>query len=43
MDDTSMPLKFDDLIAIAARGLERARRANLSGDRATADLILRDL
>jgi hypothetical protein len=30
-------------IEIAARGLERARRANLSGDRALADLVLRDL
>jgi hypothetical protein len=37
------PMKFDDLIEIAARGLERARRANISGDRAIADLVLRDL
>jgi hypothetical protein len=36
-------MKFDDLIEIAARGLERARRANISGDRAIADLVLRDL
>lgn len=41
--DAKPPLKFDDLIEIAARGLVRARRANLSGDRAVADLVLRDL
>jgi hypothetical protein len=41
--DTKLPLKFDDRIEIAARGIERARRANLSGDRALADLVLRDL
>jgi hypothetical protein len=41
--DPKPPLKFDDLIEIAARGLEQARRANLSGDRALADLVLRDL
>jgi len=43
MADAPIPLKFDDLVEIAARGLERARRANLSGDRALADLVLRDL
>jgi hypothetical protein len=36
-------LRFDDLVAIAAAGLERARRANVSTDRAIVDLILRDL
>ena len=41
--DAKPPLKFDDLIEIAARRLVRARRANLSGDRAVADLVLRDL
>ena len=41
--DAKPPLKFDDLIEIAARGLERARRANISADRAIADLVLRDL
>jgi hypothetical protein len=42
--DAKPPLKFDDLIEIAARGLERARRC-LPGDndRAIADLVLRDL
>ena len=41
--DSKPPLRFDDLIEIAARALERARRANLSADRAIADLMLRDL
>jgi hypothetical protein len=40
---TNRPLRFDDLIEIAARGLEGARRVNLSADRAIADLMLRDL
>jgi hypothetical protein len=41
--DNKPPIRFDDLIEIAARGLERARRANISTDRAIADLVLRDL
>jgi hypothetical protein len=44
MDTDAKPsLKFDDLIEIAARGLDRARRANVCTDRAIADLVLRDI
>jgi hypothetical protein len=44
METDPKPLpKFDDLIAIAARALDRARRANVDDDRAVADMMQRDL
>jgi hypothetical protein len=41
--DPKLPLGFDDLIELAARSRERARRANLSADPAIADLMPRDI